>query len=193
MISLRKTPVAVLRQEIGQSVEQFAALIGKSVSAVTKLENGQLKLSAETAFKIAEETGIAVEWLLNGDATEKPYILDEVDGHKRWWGRKTFELVQVHNQSGVQIAHKKSPAPVRAFMVVADFVSIRAAAEKAGKEELADYLMRQFLSELAERFGRDDKESLRCTKKARLIAQDGSSWAFIGEGGSITFAKAKGA
>jgi hypothetical protein len=45
MISRLKTPVAVLRQMLSLSVEDFGKLIGKSLSTVTKLDNGALPLS----------------------------------------------------------------------------------------------------------------------------------------------------
>ena len=75
MISGLKTPVAVLRQMLGLSVEDFGKLIGKSLSTVTKLDNGALPLSEETAHTVSLETGVSMHWLLEGNPAEDPTIL----------------------------------------------------------------------------------------------------------------------
>jgi transcriptional regulator with XRE-family HTH domain len=56
----------VLRQILGLTVEEFAKLIGKSLTTVNSLETGRLKLSEETAFRISQETGVEMHWLLKG-------------------------------------------------------------------------------------------------------------------------------
>ena len=67
MISGLKTPVAVLRQMLGLSVEDFGKLIGKSLSTVTKLDNGALPLSEETAHTVSLETGVSISSPLRTD------------------------------------------------------------------------------------------------------------------------------
>ena len=74
MISRQKTTVAVLRQLLELSVKDFGSLIGKSVSTITKLENGMLKLSEETASLISQETGVSLYWLMDGNPRRKPYL-----------------------------------------------------------------------------------------------------------------------
>jgi transcriptional regulator with XRE-family HTH domain len=69
MRSLRKTTVAVVREELGLGLQEFADLIGKSTSTVSSLENGRLKLSEPTALTISKKTGVSLKWLLDGDVS----------------------------------------------------------------------------------------------------------------------------
>src|SRR5215467_11873873 len=95
MRSKRKTTVAVLRQVLGLSVEEFAKLIGKSATTINSLETGRLKLAEETAFKIQEETGVEMEWLLKAAPKEKPYVLSFEDHQRRKpYTKDLFEQTQ---------------------------------------------------------------------------------------------------
>jgi transcriptional regulator with XRE-family HTH domain len=180
MFSQQKTPVAVLRQLLELSVEEFAQLIGKSVSAVTKLENGQLKLSEETAHTIYKETGVDMGWLLAGNPDEKPYILDPFGGPIQF-KKEVFELIQAEKQKKARpqkYLKNSAHVLVRAISATADWISIYTAAAEAGREELAVYLMRKFLNQLVERLGKDDEAFLHYNEYARIVAADGSEWKF---------------
>src|ERR1700731_675257 len=93
MRSLQKTSVAVLRQMVGLSAEEFGQLVGKSISTMTKLDNGQLPLSEETAQLISIETGVDMRWLLSGNPEEEPYFTD-VENGKQPYSKEVFERVQ---------------------------------------------------------------------------------------------------
>jgi transcriptional regulator with XRE-family HTH domain len=67
MRSLRRTTTAVVRSELGMSLQEFADLIGKSPSTVESLEGGRLRLSETTALVISKKTGVSIQWLLAGD------------------------------------------------------------------------------------------------------------------------------
>jgi transcriptional regulator with XRE-family HTH domain len=175
MISQRKTTVAVLRQELGLSVEEFAQLLGKSVSTVTKFDNGQLKLGEETAFKISKETGVATHWLLAEKPTEKPYFFD-CDGYKRPYHKEIFELVQAHKGKPTYFFLDPALHFVNSTMVANDWHSVYAAAAHAGRDQLAVYLMRKFLNTLVDRLGKDDEAFLRLNADARIVAANGTEY-----------------
>src|SRR5580700_991782 len=110
MISRQKTTVAALRQKLGLSVEEFGQLIGKSISTVTKLENGLLKLSVETAIKISNETGVDLQWLMAGDPKEDAYSTDEVWDRKEPYTKELFERIQAVKKTGKRIRIGNRPA-----------------------------------------------------------------------------------
>ena len=173
MISRQKTTVAVLRQVLGLSVEEFAKLIVKSVSTVTKLENGLLKLSEETAFKISEETGVEFQWLLAGDPKKDPYWIDEGLNRKEPYNKELFEKIQAHKKTGRMIRiGRRSRRLANAIAIAGDWFSVYNAAAEAGRAELAAYLMRQFLDGLVERLGKDDEAFLRLNAGARIFDAD---------------------
>jgi transcriptional regulator with XRE-family HTH domain len=196
MLSKRKTTVAALRNELGISAEKFAKLIGKSVYTVHKLESGVLALSEETAHKIQQETAISMTWLLRGDPNDEPYYEDEADpGQRHRWVKRHFELVQA--AKGVKIVTKGSEAKYRAGTIVrmlapiAPWLGIYAKAEREGKGDLALYLLQQSLKNLEKRLGRDDKEAAASVKKTRIVAPDGSEWAFKLEADQISLTRIK--
>jgi transcriptional regulator with XRE-family HTH domain len=181
MISQRKTTVSVLRAELGLSVEEFAKLIGKSVSTVTKLDNGQLKLSEETAFKIAQETGVEMSWLLEAKPKEKPYCLDGWN-RRQTYTKEIFELTQAQKKKGAQPTDEDpSHHLIGAIALSADWISVYTKAAQADRSELAAYLMRQFLNQLVERLGKDDDAVLKLNKYATIVAANGSEWKFSRE------------
>jgi transcriptional regulator with XRE-family HTH domain len=69
--SLKKTPLAVLRDLVGEHVSDFATMIGVSVNYLWKLESAQKPLGEELALRIQKETAISAAWLL-GAASRQP-------------------------------------------------------------------------------------------------------------------------
>jgi transcriptional regulator with XRE-family HTH domain len=186
MRSFQKTPVAIIRQEIGLSAEAFAELIGKSVSTVTKLETAILKLSEETAYRLSEETGASMQWFLEGDPEAKPYWIDPVDNRRRPWMKQIFELTQSAKE--VRIGKKRHPAwhLKNGIDALSDLLSVYLAATEAGREELALYLIEQCSKKLVERLGKDDKAFLRINQKAHLTTANGLQWRFRSTDGRIS-------
>ena len=179
MRSKRKTTVAVLRQVLGLSVEEFAKLIGKSATTINSLETGRLKLAEETAFKIQEETGVEMEWLLKAAPKEKPYVLSFEDHQRRKpYTKDLFE--QTQSLKGRKSYYSDEPAHhlITAISIVSDWISVYTAAEEAGRGYLATYLMCQFLDQLVERMTKDDKRFLQLNRDAKIVAADGSEWKF---------------
>jgi transcriptional regulator with XRE-family HTH domain len=178
MISRQKTTVAVLRQVLGLSVEEFGQLIGKSVSTVTKLENGLLKLSEETAFTISQETGVDMHWLMTGNPKEKPYHFDEWENRKESYQKQRFEIIQAQKIKGTKYRGEPKWRLRYAIDAVTDWFSVHNAAAENDKAELALYLMRQFLDGLVDRLGKDDEAFLRLNANARIIDTAGDELAF---------------
>jgi transcriptional regulator with XRE-family HTH domain len=173
MISRQTTTVAVLRQVLGLSVEEFGQIIGKSISTVTKLENGLLKLSEETGFQISQETGVDLHWLLLGNPKKAPYWLDEGSNRLEPYTKELFEKIQMHKKAGrILRVGRKSRRLTNAAAIAGDWFSVYNAAADAGKAELAAYLMRQFLDGLVKRLGKDDEAFLRLNAGARIIDAD---------------------
>jgi transcriptional regulator with XRE-family HTH domain len=179
MRSKRKTTVAVLRQVLGLSVEEFAKLIGKAATTVNSLESGRLKLSEETAFKIQEQTGVEMEWLLKAGPREKPYVFS-FEGHERRkpYRKELFEETQSLKGRKSYYPDNSADHLLTAILVVSDWFSVYTAAEQAGRGDLATYLMCQFLEQLVQRMGKDDERFLRLNKDAKIVAADGSEWKF---------------
>jgi transcriptional regulator with XRE-family HTH domain len=178
MQSRKKTTVAVLRLMLGLTVEEFAALIGKSTSAVTSLEAGRLALSEETAFKISQQTGVSLEWLLHGDAKQKPYTGPSSNGTTEPYTKEVFERLQARK---LERDHRTMSEVriVAGIATIGDWLSIYSHAVETGEGELVRYLMRDFLKKLNERFAKDDDAFFRANEKARLTTADGSNFKFV--------------
>lgn len=65
-------PLAVLRHILRMNQAQLGELCGHSGRTIQAVELGKLALSEGLAHRIAQATGISVEWLLNGDPTVPP-------------------------------------------------------------------------------------------------------------------------
>lgn len=178
MQSKKSTCVAVLRTELGLTVEQFAKLIGKSISAINSLETGRLVLSEETAYRIQEKIGVSMEWLLDGNPTENPFWINQ-ENQRLPWSKSMFELIQSDNvPSGLRPA-RPAWRLASAITIVGDWLSIYTAADRQGKGPRATYLMTRFLKNLTELLGKDDEAFLRANQKAKLITQDNNEWKFV--------------
>jgi transcriptional regulator with XRE-family HTH domain len=191
--SKKKTTVAVLRQILGITVEEFSKLIDKSVTTVNSLETGRLKLSEETAFRIQQETGVEMSWLLTAKSKEKPYVFEPGGyGFKRPYTKELFELTQAQKKKGSLYSVDSSHYLIGAIAVVTDWISVYTKAAQSGRSELACYLIQQFLLQLVERMGKDDDAVLRLNKYATIVAADGSEWKFSEESYINTIAISEG-
>jgi hypothetical protein len=84
-----KTCLSILRSQIGPvsgGEVRFAKTIGRSPSWLKKVSAGIIPLSDDAAIRISYETGIAVQWLLEGDTTKPP-----VDRHGNPYSKNIFE------------------------------------------------------------------------------------------------------
>jgi transcriptional regulator with XRE-family HTH domain len=130
MKSLLKSTVAVVRNEIDQTVDEFAELLGCSVWTVRRLERKDLKLSEKLARKIQEETGAPAEWLLKNDPS-----LPAQDCSGLLWSKHAFEVHQGKRESAElshtlfgTVKYKRLPAEKRKDRVrrLAKYLAARA-------------------------------------------------------------------
>ena len=179
-LSSKRTTLSVLRAMLGLSVEEFAALIDKSVPTIRSLESGRLKLSEETARKIAKETGVSIYWLLAAEPSEEPFSEDDLGA--RWpYGKEIFELIQVQGDKSTFEPPETTPAVLHAATVrhCLDWLPIFASAQKADKGDLAVFLLRRFFAEMEKRFGADHKTAREASGDSRLTTPDGEKYAFL--------------
>lgn len=63
----KKHTLAILRRVIREKAETFAPMVGCTASAIHSIESGRLKLSATLAGRIALETGVSAQWLIDNE------------------------------------------------------------------------------------------------------------------------------
>ena len=88
VVFLRNTKgrVGKLRERMGMNQEEFAEKIGKSVDTIRNIEQGTMKLSADTAIAIADAFHVSLDWLYgrtdntNDDASTMLMYLNKVLG-----------------------------------------------------------------------------------------------------------------
>jgi transcriptional regulator with XRE-family HTH domain len=181
--STLRTTVAVLRKLLALSVEQFASLAGKSVPTIQSIEAGKrLKLTKETAQKIAFETGVSLDWLLAGDVTVEPYSsLKDPTGRAIPYSRTVFELIQSGKFKNVP-KHSLESIQFGAILMTAEWFPIFASAVNRGEGDLAAFVMDDHLKEMRKRFGYDDKAAEQLSGKAKFTSADGHTFAFVYKG-----------
>ena len=81
-----KEQVSKLRKRMDLNQETFAEKIGKSVDTIRKIEQGNMKLSADVAIAIADAFHVSLDWLYgrtndtNDDASTMLMYLNKVLG-----------------------------------------------------------------------------------------------------------------
>jgi transcriptional regulator with XRE-family HTH domain len=172
---------------LGLSVEELAELICKTVPTIRSLESGRLKLGQETALAIAQETGVSVYWLLAGDPSTEPFGEDQ-GGVRFKYSKDIYEVVQSQGAESGYPPLEITPTLLHAATVrhCTDWLPIFASAQKAGKGDLAVFLLRRFFAEMKERFGWDLELARDACTDSRLTTADGNKYFFIyraGQGG----------
>ncbi len=167
---------------LGLSVEDFADLIGKSVSTIRALEAGlrRLPLSEKTALKISQKTGVAVSWLLGGDVTAQPFsALRDSAGNILPYSKSIFEMISARGRAHVSRvdAFELSPAELQvdAIRTSLDWFPILLSAHKRGEADIAIFIMNQYLRDMANRWPKDYAGAAEVNGKARFISADHSA------------------
>jgi transcriptional regulator with XRE-family HTH domain len=88
-------PLAVLRQILQMSQTQLGELCGNSGRTIQAVELGKLALSEGLALRIAQATGVSVEWLLSGDP-KAPAKADCPSGSLSPNAEYTYEVFEAH-------------------------------------------------------------------------------------------------
>ena len=145
--SQKKTTPAVLRSLIGLRDTEMAALLGCSVNTIWSVESGRLKLSEQLAKKMSHQTGVSMEWLLNGDPLARPFTTRSGPRPWREFTRQEFE-------SHVALMKAVDHTPKSTFSY--DFITLAAklrrilhTANQAHNYHLARWKITRALDELA--------------------------------------------
>ncbi|HET9375659.1 MAG TPA: helix-turn-helix transcriptional regulator [Chthoniobacterales bacterium] len=153
-----RTTVSVIRGEIGITQEEFARLIDKSRITVQSIELGKLNLSKGLALRIAQETGVALPWLLDEKPDEPPWAW-AVGGGTRPWTKADYERAQARKAERTSSDYKPDLFEIieRAKKDVQDWPAIVSSAYAKGEGQVCHFLARQFMADMEKRFGKDTK------------------------------------
>ena len=165
--SPRRHTLAVLRLLIGLTQKEMAALVGRSVVTIQKIELGKLRLGPELADEISGQTWVSLKWLLDGDIKMAPVAA--VGGP---YTKKLFELRQAQLQGNPGMGQQE-PAIWAKFYIsqqVAEYAAAAGAAVKQKKLELFNYKFRKAIESLKKEFGCE--ESIRSLEKLNQKATD---------------------
>jgi hypothetical protein len=202
MKSLLKTPVAVVRNILDQTVYEFAELLGCSIWTVRQLEKGGMPLSAKLARKIQDKTAAPSEWLLRNDPSIPP-----ADASGLIWSKKVFDVHQGRKESA-EVAHTLFGSVIyralpkeerqRKSRLTAEYLAAKARRDihaslanaiTLGEDEFDTAVLRlnKFIRDLQKVFGCDMPVSQSHAKEVALAAH-ASSRDTNGRGQEILFA-----
>jgi transcriptional regulator with XRE-family HTH domain len=166
--SSKQTTVAVIRSELGLSIEEFGKLIGKAPSTIKALEaKNRLTLSEETAAAISEATGVSLAWLLEGNPRKR---MSTVEGEP--YTREVYEMLSGRREDLVAKLQIPTPSPkprgwmdlnnpqvlfMRGLVLCSHCLPAYSAAIKAGKREVAEHMIFSFVKQMLKRFGNDSE------------------------------------
>jgi transcriptional regulator with XRE-family HTH domain len=148
--SSKKTTSAVLRSIIGIKDVEMAEILDCSPGTIHSLESGRLKLSDSLAMRMSHETGVAMDWLLDGNPKVLPYARDGTPFTRDIFDRARSKLITPINRVLIQFAGREFSEAV---------VSILRAAYTKGNAELAVYKVGRAINELAREFGGEGAEA----------------------------------
>jgi putative transcriptional regulator len=139
----------------------FADLIGTTKHTVVSLEVGRLKLSRELAWRIARETGVYLDWLLDDDLKSpivnyegRPYTQKDFTQARKRSGQKELARTLTHDYAS------KFDAQIRAIL---------ASASKKDSLELATRKIERFLGQCLREFDPNfELREQRRSEQARL-------------------------
>jgi transcriptional regulator with XRE-family HTH domain len=156
--SARRSTLAVLREELGLTQAELGKLIELSRPTIQAIELGKLRLTEENAARLAAETGVSAGWLLAGDP-DKPIVADPQWARRdQPYGKQFFETIQAHTTAKKRLDVDRD---VWSLELCSEWFGVLAAARKAGKQEVAEYLLSQFIDQMKKRFGYDAKGKRR--------------------------------
>lgn len=67
-----KHVLSILRKIIGASLSESKAVLGLAPDTVKSIQSGRLRFSEQAAATVAEKTGVALDWLMQGDGSKPP-------------------------------------------------------------------------------------------------------------------------
>src|SRR4029453_4122728 len=147
--SSKKTTSAVLRSIIGIKDFEMGEILDCSPATIHSLESGRLKLSDSLALRIAHETGVAIDWLLDGNPKVLPYAPNGTPFTRATFDRARSSKLPMPFSREVM---KEVILPFATSEFSKGIASILDAAYAKGDAELATYKISRAISELAREF-----------------------------------------
>src|ERR1700690_4128167 len=71
-----KHVLSILRKTIGASLSESKAVLGLAPDTAKSIQSGRLRFSEQAAAIVAEKTGVALGWLMQGDGSTLPVTKD---------------------------------------------------------------------------------------------------------------------
>lgn len=65
------------KEFLGKTLEEFSVMADSSPSFLSEIERGEKKLSLDVAYALAKNTGLNIDWLVDGDGN--PSLADNVE------------------------------------------------------------------------------------------------------------------
>ncbi len=146
MKSTLKTCAAILREKTGEKDLVWADILGKSVHTIRHLEAGSLKLSAALAAKMNYESGISIQWLMDGNTAAPPISADG-----RAYTREIYDQVQARKKYFATVGD--SDVQSAALDVLRAICAILVNANRKRNYHLAVYRIAKAIAELRDEFG----------------------------------------
>jgi DNA-binding XRE family transcriptional regulator len=155
--SLKKTTAAVLRSIIGIKDIEMAKILDCHPATIHSIESGRLKLSDSLAMRMAHETGVAMNWLLDGNPKVSPVARNGTPFTHATFDRARSKRVTPFKAVTIAFAgHEYSKA----------ISSILRAAHAKGNGELAVYKIGRAINDFAREFGDGPSEHLEFASEA---------------------------
>lgn len=116
---------------------------------IQSIERGKLNLSPKLARRIAEATGVSMEWLINGKPSSGP-----LDAHGRKLSREVWLAHQADKKTG---KHARSRLAVNLHAFIPPLAGVAVAAAKSGQLPLFLEDLKNALTGLVKRYGKDEE------------------------------------
>ena len=148
-----RTTIAVVRNIIGLTYKEMAALIGYSMPTIQSLDCGRLKPSFKVAERISLETGVSLKWLLDGQVSKEP----TAENFKGTFSRRTFEETQAAKSQlpDFSISHPWLAVALPLTFRIQRLCAILGKANEQNQIQLCSYKIDSFLDGLEKEFGAD--------------------------------------
>jgi transcriptional regulator with XRE-family HTH domain len=92
--SPKRTTLAVLREKLGLTQEKMGKLIGLARPSLQAIELGKARLTEENAAKLAVETGVSFQWLVEGNTRKKIVPAAVFGPQETRYSKAFFEQIQ---------------------------------------------------------------------------------------------------
>ena len=145
-----KHPLAVLRVFLGLGQKELANMLDCSVSAIQRIELCAMPLSEKLASRIQYETGVSLQWLLDGDPKA-----DIVDSFGRPYMKQIYEWLRAYRTKLPESMPDLYKGNIRATIgrLLFEVEEIALSAYNRGEFDLMAYKMREAHREVQKQFG----------------------------------------